>query len=126
MCLFGTGVSAIAIQVNNTTFAADCPLITPTIFKIRECSLAVKITNITAPDKNGLVTNLGAASFLTVPWLLNMVVEALSSAPLISKAIKAAKAFDQDHDPDSNEEYITLAFDHVHDFILWAWGVGTG
>jgi hypothetical protein len=70
MCLFGTGVSAIAIQVNDTTFFTDCPLITPTIFKIREireCSLAIKITNITAPDKNGLVTNLGATSFLTVP-----------------------------------------------------------
>jgi hypothetical protein len=126
MCLFGTGTSTIAIQVNDATCVADCPLITPTIDKIRKCSSAVEIADIAAPDKNGLVTYPGAASFLPAPWLLNTVVEASSSNPfiLISKLIEAAKAFDQDHD--SDEEYTTLAVNHVDDFILWAWGVRAG
>ncbi len=105
---------------------ADWPLITPTIDKIHECSLADKIANITAPDKNRLVTYPGAASFLPAPWLLNAVVEALSRNPvfLISKAIKAAQVYDQEHN--FYEEYITSVVYHVDDFILWAWGVGAG
>jgi hypothetical protein len=97
-----------------------------TIDAIRECSLAVKIADTTAPDKKGLVTYPGAASFLPAPWLLNTVVEAFLSNPsiLISKVIEAAQAFDQDHD--SDKEYITSAVNHVDDFILWAWGVGAG
>ncbi len=126
MFLFGTGTSAFAIQVNDPTFMADCPLITPKIDKFCICSLVVEIADITALDKNGLETYPGAASFLPAHWLLDVVAEALSSNPfiLISKAIKAAKAFDQDHN--SVREYITLAVHHVDDFILWAWGVGAG
>jgi hypothetical protein len=84
----------------------------------------VEIVDITAPDKNGLVAYPGATSFFPAPWLLNAVVEALSSDPfiLIAKAIEGAQAFDQDHN--SDKEYITLAVDHVDDFIFWAWGVG--
>ncbi len=91
-CLFGTGVSAIAIQVKDANFVADCPLITPTINKILECSSPIEITDITAPDKGGLAAYPGAVSFLPAPWILNAVVEASSSNSvfLISKAIKAA------------------------------------
>ena len=103
---------------------AECNLVTPTIDALRECTTATEVAELEAPDKNGLVTYPGSASFLPAPWLADVVVAANSSDPflLITVINAAATAFDLEHEEDEN--YITSAADHAGDFILWAWGIG--
>ena len=91
---------------------------------LRECTTATEVAELEAPDKNGLVTYPGSASFLPAPWLADAVVAANSSDPfhLITVVNTAATAFDLEHEED--EYYVTSAADHAGDFILWAWGIG--
>ncbi len=126
MCLLGTGASATAIEVNFKELMANCNLVTPTIEELSKCKTASKVSELEAPNKTGLVTYPGSASFLAAPWLVNTVMAANSSDPfhLIAIVNAAAKNFDEEHDADA--EYITKATDNAVDFILWAWGVGAG
>jgi hypothetical protein len=126
MCLLGTGASSTAIEVNFKELVANCNLVTPTIEELSECKTASKVSELEAPNKTGLVTYPGSASFLAAPWLVNTVMAANSSNPfhLIAIVNAAAKTFDKEHDADA--EYITKATDNAEDFILWAWGVGDG
>jgi hypothetical protein len=123
MCLLGTGASATAIEVNFKEFVANCNLVTPTIEELSECKTASEVSELEAPNKTGLVTYPGSASFLAAPWLVNTVMAANSSNPfhLIAIVNAAAKIFDKEQDADA--EYITKATDNEGDFILWAWRV---
>jgi hypothetical protein len=124
MCLSGTGALATVFEVNFLTLMAECNLVTPTIDALRECMTAIKVTEVEAPDENGLVNYPGSASFLPAPWLADAVIAANSSDPflLITVVNAAATVFDEEHE--ENEDYITSAADHAGDFILWAWGIG--
>jgi hypothetical protein len=126
MCILGTGSLATALEVNHLTLMADCNLVTPTINALRECTTATEVTEIEAPNENGLVTYPGSATFLPAPWLAEAVIAANSSDPflLITIVNAAATAFDEKHEED--EEYITSAEDHAGDFLLWSWAVGAG
>ena len=83
---------------------------------LRECT--------EVPDKNGLVTYPGSASFHPAPWLADTVIAANSSDPflLITVVNAGATVFELEHGEDEN--YITSVADHTGDFILWAWGIG--
>jgi hypothetical protein len=126
MCLLGTGASTTTIEVNFKELVANCNLVTPTIEELSKCKTASKVSELEAPNKTGLVTYPGSASFLVAPLLVNSVMAANSSDPfhLIAVVNAVAKTFDKEHDADA--EYITKATDNVEDFILWAWGVGAG
>jgi hypothetical protein len=126
MCLLGTGSLATALEVNHLTLMADCNLVTPTIDAFRKCTTASEVTEVEAPNENGLVTYPGSATFLPAPWLAEAVIAANSSDPffLITIVNAAATAFDEVHEED--EEYITSAEDHAGDFLLWSWAVGAG
>jgi hypothetical protein len=84
------------------------------------------MTEVDAPDKNGLITYPGSVSFLPAPWLADAVIAANSRDPflLITCANAAATVFDREHEEDP--EYITPAENHAGDFILWAWEIGAG
>jgi hypothetical protein len=69
MCLSGTGALATAFEVNPMTLMAECNLVTPTIDKLQECTTTIEVTEVDAPDENGLVTYPGSVSFLPAPWL---------------------------------------------------------
>jgi hypothetical protein len=126
MCLLGTRASATAIEVNFKEPVAKCNLVTPTIEELSECKTASEVSELEAPNKTGLVTYPGSASFLAAPWLVNTVMAANSSDPfhLIAIVNAAAKTFDKEHDADA--EYITKATDNAGDFILWEWEIGAG
>jgi hypothetical protein len=126
MCLLGTGASAIAIKINSKQLVSNCNLITPTINKLCECKTADKVSAIEAPNKTGLVTYPGSASFLAASWLVNTVMAANSSNPfhLIAVVNAAAKIFDKEHN--AYAEYITKATDNAGDFIIWARCVRAG
>jgi hypothetical protein len=79
MCLLGTGASATAIEVNFKELVMNCNLVTPTIEELSECKTASKVSELEAPNKTGLVTYPGSASFLAAPWLVKAVVAANSS-----------------------------------------------
>jgi hypothetical protein len=121
MCLLGTGASATAIEVNFKELVANCNLVTPTIEELSKCKTASKVSELKAPNKTGLVTYPGSASFLAAPWLVNTVMAANSSDSfhLIAIVNAAAKTFNEEHDADA--EYITKVADNAEDFILWAW-----
>ncbi len=70
MCLLGIGASATAIEVNFKKLVANCNLVTPTIEELSKCKTASKVSELQAPNKTGLVTYPGSASFLTAPWLV--------------------------------------------------------
>ena len=126
MCLLGTGALTTALEVNPLTLMAECNLVTPTIDVLRECTTAIEVAEVEAPNENGLVTYPGSATFLPAPWLAEAVIAANSSNPflLITIVNAAATAFDEEHEED--EDYITSAEDHAGDFLLWAWAVGAG
>ena len=122
MCLSGTGEITTVFEVNPLTLTAKCNLITSMIDALRECTTAMEVAELEAPDENGLVNYPGSTSFLPAPWLADTVVAANSRDPflLITVVNVAATAFDLEHEEE--EAYITSAADH--DFILWAWGIG--
>jgi hypothetical protein len=124
MCLSGTGALTTVFEVNPLTLMAECNLVTPTINALCECTTAIKVTEVEAPDKNGLVTYPGSASFLPAPWQADAVIAANSSDPflLITVLNAAATVFDKEHKED--KDYISSAADHAGVFILWAWGIG--
>ncbi len=84
MCQSGTGGLATAFKVNPTTLMAKCNLVTPTINALCECTTAIEEAKVEAPDKNGLITYPGSASFLPAPWLADAVIAANSSNPFPS------------------------------------------
>jgi len=67
MCLLGTGALATALEVNPLTLMAECNLVTPTIDVLRECTTAIKVAKVEAPNENGLVTYPGSANFPSSP-----------------------------------------------------------
>jgi hypothetical protein len=81
MCLLETGARAIAIEINSKQLVANCNLVTPTIDELCKCKTTDEVSAIKAPNKTGLVTYPGSASFLAAPWLVNAVMAANSSNP---------------------------------------------
>ena len=118
MCLLGTGASATAIEVNFKELMANCNLVTPTIEELSKCKTASEVSDLEEPNKTGLVTHPGSASFLAAPWLVNTVMAANSSDPfhLIAVVNAVAKTFDKEHNADA--EYITKGTNNAGDFIL--------
>jgi hypothetical protein len=103
MCILGTEASTIAIKINSKQLVANCNLVTPTIHKLCKCKTADEVSAIKAPNKTGLVTYPGSASFLAAPWLINAVMATNSSNPfhLIAVVDAAAKTFNKEHDADA-------------------------
>jgi hypothetical protein len=126
MCLLGTGALGTALEVNPLTLMAECNLVTPTIDALRECTTAIEVAKVEAPNENGIVTYLASATFLPAPWLAEAVIAANSSDPflLITIVNAAATAFNEEHEED--EDCITSAEDRAGDFLLWAWAVRAG
>ena len=126
MCLLGTGTLAKPLEVNHLTLMEDCNLVTLTIDALHECTTAIEVAEVEAPNENGLITYPGSATFLPAPWLAEAVIAANSSDPflLITIVNAAATVFDEEHWDDDN--YITNAEDHAGDFLLWSWAVGAG
>ena len=126
MCLLGTGTLAKPLEKNHLTLMEDCNLVTLTIDAHHECTTAIEVAEVEAPNENGLITYPGSATFLPAPWLAEAVIAANSSDPflLITIVNAAATAFDEEHEED--EDYITSAEDHAGDFLLWSWAVGAG
>jgi hypothetical protein len=100
--------------------------VTPTIDDLQECSNKDKVNAINAPPDNGAVTYPGSASFFAAPWLVNTIMDAGTSN--YSKLIPAvnAAAIKFIAELKNNAKYTTSASNHAGDFILWAWGTGTG
>ncbi len=93
MCLSGTREVATVFEVNPLTLMANCNLITPTINALCECTTATEVAELEAPDKNGLVTYPGSASFLPAPWLADAVVAAnLSNLFLLIMVVNSLPA----------------------------------
>ena len=124
MCLSGTGSLATVFEVAHLTLMAECNLVTPTIDALWECTTAIEVAEVEAPEENGIVTYPGSASFLPAPWLADAVVSANSSNPflMITAVNAAATAFDLEHKEDKN--YTASVADQAGKFILWAWGIG--
>jgi hypothetical protein len=112
MCLSGP-----AFVFDPSTLIADCPLVPQTIDALHKCKAAIKVEEIEAPSKSGLVAYPEPASFLPAPWLADAVTAANSSIPfnLITVINKVATAFDQEHN--NNKNSITSVAEHSGDFI---------
>jgi hypothetical protein len=126
MCLLGSGLSATAFLVDKQSLLNPCNLVTLTIDNLQECSNEDKVNAINAPPDNGAVTYPGSASFFAAPWLVNTIMGTGTSnySKLIPAVNAAAIKFDTIHK--NNVEYTTSASDRAGNFILWAWGAGTG
>jgi hypothetical protein len=79
MCLLGSGSSATAFLVDKQSLLNPCNLVTPTIDNLQECSNEDKVNAINGPPDNGAVTYSGSASFFTDPWLVNMIMDSLTT-----------------------------------------------
>ena len=64
MCLLGSGSHATALLIDKQSILNPCPLKTPTIDELRECSNEDEVRAIPAPAEDGLVTYPGSATFL--------------------------------------------------------------
>ncbi len=126
MCLLGSGSSTTAFLVDKQSLLHPCILVTPTIDDLQECSNKDEVNAINAPPDKGTVTYPGSASFFAAPWLVNTIMDTGASnySKLIPAVNAAAIKFDVEHKNDT--EYTTSASNHEGNFILWAWGAGTG
>ena len=52
MCLLGTGSLSTVFKVDHLTLMAECNLVTPTIIALRECTTAIEVAKVEAPEEN--------------------------------------------------------------------------
>jgi hypothetical protein len=123
---FRFGIKHNSIPCRQQSLLNPCNLVTPTIDDLRECSNKDKVNAINNPPANGAVTYPGSASFFAAPWLVSTIMDAGTSDyfKLIPAINAAAIKFYAKNKNDA--EYTTSASNHKGDFILWAWGAGTG
>jgi hypothetical protein len=127
MLLLGLGSSATAFLVDKQSLLNPCNLITPTIDNLQVCSDKDEVNSINALPNNGAVTYQGSASFFAAPWLIKTIMDtgtASDYSKLIPAVNTVAIKFNAKHKNDT--EYTTSASNHAGNFILWAWGAGTG
>ena len=81
MWLSGTGSLTTVFEVDHLTVMAKCNLVTPEInaLLLLECTTAIEVAKVEAPEENGIMTYPGSASFLPAPWLADAVIAANSS-----------------------------------------------
>jgi hypothetical protein len=119
--LIGNGCIALAIIVDKASLLSHVNVATPTYKTIIACLDKAKIKALPCPTQSAACNFHSCTSFLSAPWLLEVVLDANTSDPalFILAASKATAEFDHNfnHDPD----YVTGAEDQLKEFALWEW-----
>lgn len=126
--IIGSGNMGVAVIVDENTVTMDCYMVTPPAAVIIAATSVTELKNIPTPDlvdadEDSFFDYKGCTTFLPAPWLVESILTRNSNDPfeLILAAKTSATAFDDEHglDPD----YPISAFDHLSEFVVWAWGV---
>jgi hypothetical protein len=100
VCMLGVGPQTTYILPDLNTALADIQIVVPTVQDLAGCKSAKEVTNIPAPEENGLVSFKGSAIFIPGPVLWNTIISAKTknSFELIPIISQAAKSFDKEHE----------------------------
>jgi hypothetical protein len=94
-----------------------------TVTELFNCKNAEDVTNIAAPNKNGLVRFKGSSIFIPDPVLHNAILNSDTNNPfkLIPIVSKTAKTFDFEHK--NNKTMTSNTITHADDHSSWGFMV---
>jgi len=115
-CMLGLGAHATYVLIDSRTALADCQIVVPAVTDLSDCESAQDVTNIPAPEENGLADFEGSSIFIPAPVLQNAILrsgtnnEPFELIPIVTEAVRN---FDSDHEED--EMITNLAITHADD-----------
>jgi hypothetical protein len=92
ICMLGLSARTTYFLFDLKTALADSHLMVPTVAELSDCKTAKDVTNIAAPNKNGLIGFEGSSIFIPAPVIHNAILtsgpnEIFKLVPIVNKTV---------------------------------------